>query len=165
MRKLALIFVALVCSVPAMSAEMLWRDIEAGEAEASVRARYPKSKAVYHGKRHIEIGKIPMPGDCEAKSRIEFEGGSVKSIALMGDTGECAEFVLTGLSEKYGKPSVVTSDSGASSIRDSDLVVWNVNGISVKFKVDVSRGEAFGIPFTTKKWTVDYRIAESVGNL
>ena len=160
----------LVSAVPAHAAPMLWRDIEAGATEASVKARYPAVKgAVKHKKKSVKLDNVQITSSCKADANINFRDGVVESVVLEDNgalVGSCSEMVLTSLSAKYGQPSAQSQAGESLFSYESKNYVWSHDGVVLLFKRFTNDDAGLsGAGLFTPSWELTYSALQSAPDL
>ena len=154
----------IMVSTPAIAGPILWRDIEAGASEASIRERFPKSKdkqnTVYHWSDAIEFSPVKVTSNCKASAKVKFEKGIVDRVNLSGGSGFCGEEILTSLTAKYGEPKVTSGDGAANP--ESGFFVWIKDGVSIRFQKSRTVSYFGG---KEEEWKIRYSVVEATPDL
>ena len=140
-----------------------------GMTVAEVHALYPAQgeKVKYHGTSQTEIEDVVILEGCEAEVEIQHESGTVDAVKVKGKGslgGRCSDQVLGALSGRYGEPLVQRGRSGNILERQGEIVIWNRNGATLRFK-QFTNGVFGGAGLGQSSWELTYTAAASDINL
>ena len=74
--------------------------------------------------------------------------------------GRCSDKVLGALSGKYGEPLVQRGRSGSILARKGEIVVWNNDGVTLRFK-QFTNGVFGGAGLGQSSWELTYTASAS----
>ena len=158
----------LVCTstvVLASERQVLWDKVEAGMTTAEVRAAYPeqRGKVKWHKHKQTEVEDVVILEGCEAEVEIHHESGTVDAVKVKGKgsiAGRCSDKVLGALSAKYGQPMVQRETERSFLAREGEIVVWNKDGVTMRFK-QFTNGAFGGGGLGQSSWELTYTASAS----
>lgn len=144
---------------------VLWDKVEAGMTVDEVRALYPevRGKVKWHKAAQTEVEDVAILDGCKAEVEIQHKTGFVDAVKVKGKgsiAGRCSEKVLGALSAKYGQPMVQRDVAGSILAREGDVVVWNKQGVTMRFK-KFTDGEFGGGGLLASSWELTYTASAS----
>ena len=162
---LALAIAAASTSAIAQDGIVLWDKVEAGMTVDEVRAHYPevRGKVKWHKTKQTEIEDVVILEGCEAEVEIHHEEGTVDAVKVKGKgsiAGRCSDKVLGALSAKYGQPMVQRETAGSFLAREGEIVVWNKEGVTMRFK-QFTNGAFGGGGLGASSWELTYTASAS----
>jgi len=155
------------CAVPvhAQAGPVLWDKVAAGMTIDAVHALYPqqRGKVKWHGSKQTEVEDVAILEGCEAEVEIQHEGGLVDAVKVKGKgslAGRCSDKVLGALSAKYGQPAVQRATERSLLAREGEIVVWNKDGVTMRFK-QFTNGILGGGGLGQSSWELTYTASAS----
>ena len=144
---------------------MLWDKVGAGMTIAEVHAAYAQDgrKVKWHGNKQTEVEDVEILAGCEAEVEIQHASGMVDAVKVKGKGsigGRCSDKVLGALSAKYGQPAVQRGVKESILAREGDVVVWNKNGVTMRFK-QFTNGAFGGGGLGAASWELTYTASAS----
>ncbi|MXP44853.1 hypothetical protein [Allopontixanthobacter sediminis] len=144
---------------------VLWDQVRAGMTVSEVRAAYPErgGKVKWHKAKQTEIEDVTILEGCEAEVEIHHESGTVDAVKVKGKGslgGRCSDKVLGALSAKYGQPMVQRAREQSILAREGEIVVWNKDGITMRFK-QFTNGAFGGAGLGQSSWELAYTASAS----
>lgn len=144
---------------------VLWDKVEAGMTVDEVRALYPevRGKVKWHKAAQTEVEDVAILDGCKAEVEIQHKTGFVDAVKVKGKgsiAGRCSDKVLGALSAKYGQPMVQRDVAGSILAREGDVVVWNKQGVTMRFK-KFTDGEFGGGGLLASSWELTYTASAS----
>lgn len=146
------------------NAIVLWDKVVAGMTTSELRAFYPeqKGKVKWH-KKQTEIEDVVILEGCEAEVEIQHPSGIVEAVKVKGRGsigGRCSDKVLGALSAKYGQPAVQRETEQSFLAREGEIVVWNRDGVTMRFK-QFTNGAFRGGGLGAASWELTYTASAS----
>lgn len=129
---------------------ILWQNVAYGMTVAEVRALYPDAE---RRKKETIIRDYQVTPECEAVIDIRHERGTVETVRVRGGAalgGRCADKVQAALGSRYGQPSTQAREGGSLFRRESTLITWNRDGVTLRFKRFFDGGIA------QRSWELEY---------
>ncbi|MFN2100892.1 hypothetical protein [Altererythrobacter sp. MF3-039] len=143
---------------------ILWDKARAGMSIDDIRAAYPKQKGkVKWHKNQVEVEDVVILEGCEAEVEIQHKSGVVDAVKVKGKGslgGRCSDKVLGALSAKYGQPMVQRETSKSILAREGEIVVWNKDGVTMRFK-QFTNGPFGGGGLGQASWELTYTASAS----
>ena len=141
---------ALVMAAPALAGTAMWQNIETEMTREQVAALYPTAEQKKD--RTVIKGVLILP-ECPASVEVYYgRGGTVSRVLVKGKASigaACSNKVREAVIAKYGQP--INKDGGENSFgQNDDEVMWNVQGLKVKFRRDETAA------FRGPSWYMDY---------
>lgn len=166
MKKFVMALLISAVAVPAVAEDriVLWRNVEGGMTVAELRALYPqeKGKVKWHSDQ-TEVEDIVILEGCEAEVEIQHKSGIVDAVKVKGRGslgGRCSDKVLGALSAKYGQPAIQRETESSILAREGEIVVWNKEGVAMRFKQFTSGGFGGG-GLGAASWELTYTASAS----
>lgn len=164
----AIVFASLALAAAPAHAEggiVLWDKVEAGMTIAQLRAVYPEQggKVKWHGSKQTEVEDVVILPGCEAEVEIQHASGTVDAVKVKGKGsigGRCSDKVLGALSAKYGQPAVQRDVQQSILAREGEIVVWNRDGVTMRFK-QFTNGAFGGGGLGAASWELTYTASAS----
>jgi len=157
---LALALASISSAAIAQGRIVLWDKVEAGMTVDEVRAQYPqvRGKVKWHKSTQTEVEDVTHLDGCNAEVEIQHKTGVVDAVKVKGKgsiAGRCSDKVLAALSAKYGQPVVQRETAGSILAREGEVVVWNKQGVTMRFK-QFTNGEFGGGGLLASSWELTY---------
>lgn len=164
-RAIGFALLALATPAQAEGGIVLWDKVEAGMTIAELRALYPErgGKVKWHGTKQTEVEDVVILPGCEAEVEIQHASGTVDAVKVKGKGsigGRCSDKVLGALSAKYGQPAVQRGVEQSILAREGQVVVWNKDGVTMRFK-QFTNGAFGGGGLGAASWELAYTASAS----